>query len=318
MNRIERISAILIQLQSKKVVKGQEIADRFSISLRTAYRDIRALEQSGVPISSEAGIGYSLVEGYRLPPISFTQDEATAFLTADKLVEKFTDKTTASQYQSALFKIKAVLKNDEKDRVENLEENIDIVNEYDISIIEKPSDHIQTILSSISDKTALHLDYFALHSQEETTRNVEPIGIFLMGSNWYLIAFCLLRNDYRNFRLDRINKSIQTRLPFSQKHPSLKKYLKEFIKTKQGIHSIRIKVENSCLKYLGEQKYYHGFIKEKRHANHTEMIFLSSSLEGFARWFIMFGDLATISEPKELKLCVKQIATSILKKLEKQ
>lgn len=252
MNRIERISAILIQLQSKKVVKGQEIADRFSISLRTAYRDIRALEQSGVPISSEAGIGYSLVEGYRLPPISFTQDEATAFLTADKLVEKFTDKTTANHYQSALFKIKAVLKTDEKDRVENLEENIDIVNEYDIPYIEKPSNHIQTILSSISDKTALHLDYFALHSQEETTRYVEPIGIFLMGSHWYLIAFCLLRNDYRNFRIDRINKSIQTRLPFSQKHPSLKKYLKEFIKTKQGIHSIRIKVENSCLKYLGE------------------------------------------------------------------
>ncbi|MGZ4048643.1 MAG: helix-turn-helix transcriptional regulator, partial [Bacteroidia bacterium] len=67
MNRIDRISAILIQLQSKKIVKGQDIADRFSISLRTVYRDIRTLEEAGVPIVSEAGTGYSLMEGYRLP-----------------------------------------------------------------------------------------------------------------------------------------------------------------------------------------------------------------------------------------------------------
>ncbi|MGL4599624.1 MAG: helix-turn-helix transcriptional regulator, partial [Bacteroidia bacterium] len=73
MNRIERISAILIQLQSKKIVKGQDIANRFSISLRTVYRDIKVLEESGVPIISEAGIGYSLMDGYRLPPITFTR-----------------------------------------------------------------------------------------------------------------------------------------------------------------------------------------------------------------------------------------------------
>ena len=105
MNRIERISAILIQLQSKKIVKGQEIADRFQISLRTAYRDIRALEESGVPIISEAGLGYSLVEGYRLPPVMFSKEEAIAFLTAEKLIEKFTDAETFQVYSSGLYKI---------------------------------------------------------------------------------------------------------------------------------------------------------------------------------------------------------------------
>ena len=72
MTRFDRITAILVQLQSKKIVTAQEIADRFEISLRTVYRDIRSLEEAGVPISSEAGVGYSMMEGYRLPPIVFS------------------------------------------------------------------------------------------------------------------------------------------------------------------------------------------------------------------------------------------------------
>src|SRR5690606_10008011 len=70
-NRFDRIVAILVQLQSKRIVKAQELADRFEVSLRTIYRDIRTLEASGVPIISEAGIGYSIMEGYRLPPVMF-------------------------------------------------------------------------------------------------------------------------------------------------------------------------------------------------------------------------------------------------------
>ena len=91
MNRFDRITAILIQLQSKKVVRAQDLADRFDISLRTVYRDIRTLEEAGVPLYGEAGVGYSIVDGYRLPPVMFTQEEAMAFITAEKLMEKFTD-----------------------------------------------------------------------------------------------------------------------------------------------------------------------------------------------------------------------------------
>ena len=88
MNRLDRISAILIQLQSRRVVKAADIADRFNISLRTVYRDIRSLEEAGIPLIGEAGVGYSLADGYRLPPVMFTREEATAFLTAEKFIEK--------------------------------------------------------------------------------------------------------------------------------------------------------------------------------------------------------------------------------------
>jgi predicted DNA-binding transcriptional regulator YafY len=128
MNRIDRLTAILIQLQSKRVVKAQDIAERFTISLRTVYRDIRTLEQGGIPLIGEAGIGYSIMDGYRLPPIMFTKEEATAFLTAEKLIEKLTDTSTEESYKSAMYKIKAVLRATEKDYLENIDEHIEVLN----------------------------------------------------------------------------------------------------------------------------------------------------------------------------------------------
>tara|TARA_R110002073_G_C9461371_1_gene578752 strand:+ start:1636 stop:1941 length:306 start_codon:yes stop_codon:yes gene_type:complete len=95
-NRFDRIVSILVQLQSKRIVKAQELADRFEVSLRTIYRDIRTLEASGVPIISEAGVGYSIMEGYRLPPVMFTREEAGSFVAAEKLMQKFVDKSLGS------------------------------------------------------------------------------------------------------------------------------------------------------------------------------------------------------------------------------
>src|SRR5690606_28580630 len=112
--RFDRIIAILIQLQSKKIVRAQDLAERFGVSLRTVYRDIRTLEISGVPIYSEAGIGYSLMDGYRLPPVMFTREEASSFIAAEKLMQQFSDKELGEHYASAMFKLKAVLKSADK------------------------------------------------------------------------------------------------------------------------------------------------------------------------------------------------------------
>lgn len=315
MNRIERISAILIQLQSKKVVKGQDIADRFNISLRTAYRDIKALEETGVPIISEAGVGYSLVDGYKLPPIMFSKEEAIAFLTAEKLIEKFTDVETFGVYSSALYKIKAVLKSEEKEHIANMDSFIEVVkNPYQPNLQNTPN-FIQTILNGISQKRVLTLNYFAAHSQETTIRNVEPIGIFLSGSKWHLIAFCLLRKDYRNFRLDRIQTCECIESGFLQKHPLLKTYLKEITGKEKELQTVLIKVNNQIKRYLSEQKYYHGFVSDYTSKDHSELTFLCHSLEGFARWFMMYGDQAEIIQPPELKQRVIELCKLVSKKI---
>jgi predicted DNA-binding transcriptional regulator YafY len=124
MNRIDRLTAILIQLQSKRIVKAEEIAERFEISLRTVYRDVKSLMEGGVPIGSEAGKGYFIVDGYHLPPVMFNQEEASALLLAGKLVERMTDHSVRKAFESALLKIKSVLNDAEKDYLEMLQTSV--------------------------------------------------------------------------------------------------------------------------------------------------------------------------------------------------
>lgn len=311
MNRLDRITAILIQLQSRRVVKAQDIADRFNISLRTVYRDIRTLEEAGIPLVGETGVGYSIMDGYRLPPVMFTMEEATAFLTAEKLVEKLTDVSTDESFKSAMYKVRAVLRSAEKDHLEVMDNHIEVLGNPWIQKAKTESGSLQVILKGISNRQVLTITYFANHSQETTSRNIEPVGIFYMGSNWYLIAFCQLRNDYRHFRTDRITQIVSTPLPFKKEHPPLKHYLKQITRERQELHKVVMLVEKDILKYFGEQKYYNGYVSERVVKDKVEMTFLSCSLEGFARWYMMFGEKAEITEPPVLKEKIRQVALAI-------
>ncbi len=310
MNRIDRITAILIQLQSRKVVKAQDIADRFNISLRTVYRDVKTLEEGGVPVLGEAGVGYSLMEGYRLPPVMFTKEEATAFLTAEKMIEKLTDSSTEENFKSAMYKIRAVLRSSEKDYLETLDDHIEVLKSVGQRNRKPAIDSIQTILKSIVGKNVLSIRYFAHHNQQQSERNIEPIGIFLLENYWHLIAYCRLRKDYRDFRIDRINKIQVTDHVFQQSHPTLKTYLKQMSREK-NLETIVIRVNKSTANYLDDQKYYNGFVSQQEVDDKIEMTFLVPCDQGFVRWFLMYGDSATIVSPYSLKEKVKTLLKAI-------
>jgi predicted DNA-binding transcriptional regulator YafY len=314
MNRIDRIAAILIQLQSRRVVKAADIAERFNISLRTVYRDVKTLEEAGIPLIGEAGVGYSIMDGYRLPPVMFTREEATAFLTAEKFVETLTDTSTSANYRSAMYKVRAVLKNTEKELLEGMDDRIEVLKSMARANV-APTDHIQTILHSIAQKKVLALNYFAQHSQELTKRYVEPVGIFYSASYWHLIAWCRLRNAYRDFRIDRIKNLVVTDEYFTSEHPTLKDYIKQTARERQ-MERVVINVNKAIHSHLEHQKYYSGFVSEKMVGNFIEMTFLTTSLEGFARWLMMFGDEAEIIEPDSLKDRIRSIAEDILRKIE--
>lgn len=312
MNRIDRIAAILIQLQSRRVVKASDIALRFDISLRTVYRDVKTLEEAGVPIIGEAGVGYSIMDGYRLPPVMFTREEATAFLTAEKFVEKLTDGETSAHYQSAMYKVKAVLRSADKHMLEDIDSNIAVLRSRNHRPGDADHNALQPILNGITNKSVLGLDYFALHSQEHTTRHVEPVGIFFSEGKWHLIAFCRLRNDYRDFRVDRVKKLYTTGLKFEQEHPTLKQYLSRVAK-EQKLHTVVISVDSSACAFIDSQKYYSGFVSQETVGDAVQMTFLTHSIEGFARWYLMFGDKASIIQSDFLKEKVRTILEGVLK-----
>jgi len=315
MNRLDRLSAILIQLQSRKTLRAQDIADRFQISLRTVYRDIRSLEEGGIPIIGEAGLGYSLVEGYRLPPVIFTREEATALITAEKLVLSLTDTANGNSYSLALDKIRAVLKTTDKDYLEHIDHRIEVIknNKRKPELLAQ-ANPLQIILNAIASKKVMQLNYFAYYRQEHTCRLIEPIGVFYLDHYWHLIAWCRERKGYRDFRFDRITSVYATEEQFVDHHPSLKSYLRDQYE-KYQFHEITIRVDREAYLHLGEQKFYEGYISESQTLEGVEMQFMTISIEGFARWFMTFADYATIIHSDELKARVKSLYRTISKRM---
>jgi predicted DNA-binding transcriptional regulator YafY len=314
MNRIDRVTAILIQLQSRRVVKAQDIAERFKISLRTVYRDIKTLEQAGVPLFGEAGVGYSIMDGFRLPPVMFTREEAAAFLTGEKLMEKFTDPSTGSSYKSAMYKVRAVLRSSEKDMLENIEGRIEVIRKYAPPTAASVDGILQTLLRGISEKKVLHIRYAALHASQDTERNIEPVGVFFSGGYWHALAYCRLRSDYRDFRTDRVVSILGTEESFVQNHPSLSAYLQQ-LASEQKLETVVLGVDACAAQWLEVSKYYNGFVSERQLGSKFEMTFLTPHLEGFARWFLTFADQAEILSPDSLGTLLKQYVGKIAAKL---
>jgi predicted DNA-binding transcriptional regulator YafY len=310
MNRIDRISAILIQLQSRRVVKAGDIADRFNISLRTVYRDIKTLEEAGIPLIGEAGVGYSIMDGYRLPPVMFTREEATAFLTAEKLMEKLTDPLLDENYKSAMYKIRSVLRMAEKDFLENIDGHIEVLKSRRSSGTKLDLNPLQIILKGVGERTVLSIHYFAAHNQQKSERSIEPVGVFYQDSYWHLIAWCRLRQDYRDFRLDRISGISLTGERFRTQHLKLNEYISRSAR-ERNLQEVVIRVEKRVVPYINEQKYYNGFVSERDVDDKVEIRFLTEYLEGFVRWLMMYGDMAEIVTPKELKEKVREISGRI-------
>jgi predicted DNA-binding transcriptional regulator YafY len=306
MNRIDRLTAILIQLQTKKVVKAEEIADRFEISLRTVYRDVKALMEAGVPIGSEAGKGYFIVDGYHLPPVMFTQSEASSLMMAGKLVEKMTDKSIQHEFDSALNKIRAVLHDEEKEHLVNLQAHIEVRTPK--GGIDLPVSFLTDIQKAVVSKEVLLLDYFSSYNEELTKREVEPIGLFYYSSAWHLIAWCRMRNGYRDFRADRIRKLKNTGANFDGRNLlSLKEYLSTVMESNREMFRVVAVFEKQMLRFVGNSKYNYGFVSEEESEGKTRMTFLTGYLQYLCRWLLTFGQQVEIESPEEARDVVIQL-----------
>lgn len=300
MNRIDRLTAILLKLQSKRLLTGQEIADHFEISLRTVYRDIRSLEEAGVPIGAEAGKGYFIMEGYHLPPIMFTKEEASAVLVAGKFVEKQADKSVATHFSEAMLKIRAVLKNTEKEYLETLDDSVTVLKPI-IPKEDRFPDHFLTdIKNSLVQKCTLHFDYYSNYNDTFTTREVEPIGLCYYSNHWHLIAYCRLREAVRDFRTDRLMKlSLGTDNFDPTVHGDYRDHIAEVFNSGE-LQEVSIKVTDQVARYISDQKYYYGFVSEKEASDGVEMIFMVWEVAYFARWLLMFGKEVVILSPEAL------------------
>lgn len=307
--RFNRIVAIYFQLQAKTVVRAQDLADRFEVSPRTIYRDIRALEQAGIPIYGEAGTGYSLMEGYRLPATRFSQEEILSMAAAEKLMQKFVDPDLFKHFGSAINKIRSYLRYSEKVDITLLEENM-LMGSIENTFNEKVPSALSILFEGIAQHKIVQMAYQNSSSSEFSRREIEPVGVFHQGNFWYFMAYCHLREDYRQFRIDRIQEIKLSSQAFTQEHKPLSHYLnkKEDIPTT----AVRISVPRAFARYMQWDRPYYGFVSEEINGDNVIMTFKSRNVENeFARWYLMFADQSTILEPEALKEYVRKLIASI-------
>ncbi|OJJ21853.1 DNA-binding transcriptional regulator [marine bacterium AO1-C] len=226
--RLSRLTAIITQLQSKRVVTAKSLAEKHNVSIRTIYRDIRTLEKSGIPIVTEEGKGYSLVEGYHLPPVVFTEDEANALITLEQLAIKNKDQSLSNNASSAIEKIKAILRYSQKGNADLLAERVYFGGN---TSEKKTSNNLMQVQSAIIHFQVLKIEYRS-SAQKQTTRDIEPFAIYSVNGNFLLIAFCRLRSDFRVFRIDFIEKMMPQDETFAPHNMTMKKFFENYIKGK--------------------------------------------------------------------------------------
>ena len=222
--RLSRQTAILTQLQAKRLLTAKSLADKFNVSIRTIYRDIRTLEQAGVPIVTEDGKGYTIMEHYRLTPVTFAENEANALITAEQIVFKNKDTSFIKAYSEAIIKIKAILKNSIKNKVNLLAERVYFSqNETD----ERTSNHLLSIQFALTNFCQTAITYTD-EANNVTDRIIEPFALLSTQEKWLLIAWCRLRNTFRFFRLDRINKLTVFSEKFEPHKLTLQEYFEKY------------------------------------------------------------------------------------------
>lgn len=222
-SRLSRLTAILLKLQAGPAVSVHSLANQFEVSTRTIYRDLQALERAGVPLVTTKGQGYQLLAGYTIPPVMFTEAEANALIMAEKMIEKTEDASLIEAFQAAADKVRAVLKKSQKEKISLLADRIIIGKNWNYS---RSSAFLSEIQQALTNFNVLELDYRKADATESERRAVEPFAIYHnMDDHWVLIAWCRLRRDFRNFRLDRIEQLRRLMDTFEPHRLTLEEYV---------------------------------------------------------------------------------------------
>ncbi|MEP2101928.1 MAG: YafY family protein [Parasphingorhabdus sp.] len=209
MRRADRLFQIVQYLRGGRLVTAATLAERLEVSERTIYRDIADLQSTGVPIDGEAGIGYIMRSGFDLPPLMFTREEIVALVTGARMVRAWGGTAMMGAAEEALVKIETVLPEKERDRVGGTK-----IFAPEMGLGDQTRAIIDLCEAAIEARDILSFDY---HDQEgsATTRTVQPLGLWFWGKKWTLVAWCELRDDFRMFRLDRMEGLAKTGVTYA-------------------------------------------------------------------------------------------------------
>ncbi len=233
MSQLPRLISILTLLKSRRVLTATELSRKFDVSIRTIYRDVQKLIASGVPVITLEGRGYTLMDGYTVAPVQFTEKQANALITAQHLVSRTNDSSFVADFEEALTKIKSVFRSSILEKSELLHNNIHV---FDKRLEQISSNALSEIQLAITNFNYVEINYRKADDPNISFRKIEPCAIYSTENKWILIAWCHLRTAYRAFRIDRVQhfKILQDR--FEDRKFSIQDHFRNDCYAQGGVH----------------------------------------------------------------------------------
>jgi predicted DNA-binding transcriptional regulator YafY len=298
MNRIDRLTGTLLMLQSRHHVTVSAIASHWEISERTVYRDIAALCEAGIPIVWEPDVGYRLMGGYEIPPVMFSEQEALALFLGGEIAEQFADESLRQSLRSALVKIRMVLPGDRRKLLEGFKQSLGIWMSGQAPKISTRC--LIPLHNAVLRRRCVRLQYDTAGLGVVTERIVEPLGILYYASHWHLVAWCRLREDYRDFRLDRVKACEATGETFEGHSSfSVDGFVAERASTEELL-TVIVSVKNEVAERFRRSIHFDRCEETPVPNGGTRFRFQCPWWEGLSSWMLAFGPDLRVESPPSL------------------
>jgi predicted DNA-binding transcriptional regulator YafY len=312
MNRVDRLFSLVVLLQAHRRLRGEDLARELGVSRRTVYRDVAALTEAGIPVVSLPGQGYELMEGYFLPPVRFTVDEASALMLGARMLERQAAGRIAIGARSGAAKILTLLGGRTGDQVEAVSRAIDFVEmagQFDLD-----THMIAALQEAIASRRVVRLRYHSLSRQETSERDVEPERLTYWDGAWYLTAWCRLRCGTREFRLSRVDDLLVLPEAFERRSPTAD----EPAAPSPADIEVRVLVRRDAVRWVRERQHYalvDDHPADDREAGDRVFTYRVSALSEIEHWTRAWGAAVTVLSPAELRRSLRAEATQIAQML---
>lgn len=313
LNRTERLFAEVLLLQNRPNMTSRDLAEHFGVSRRTIFRDLRALSESGVPLTYAEEGGYEILEGYQLPPLMLSAQEAATLLVGTEFTKLQPDPSLRKQADDVALKIRSVLPSEVKEYIDRLQERT-VLDPYWLHAVPGPTEDDEgrwyELSRAVAQQFSVAMDYYVPSRDEVTKRTVDPLGLVYYTDRWNLIAYDHLRDDIRNFRLDRMESMHVTMNRFEPPEGfDLEAHLDARGKNQEH-YEIVIRFEHRT--YERARQYIPAQVQEERPTDEgIEVTFYFENLDYVARWLMRYGTEAEVLSPEPLQRAVRERAQAL-------
>lgn len=306
MNRTDRLLALVLELRGREWVRAEGLAHTFEVSVRTIYRDLLALNEAGVPVVSVPGRGYRLMEGYFLPPLHFTPQEAVMLTLGVGAVHKAFDAEYAGSAENAAKKLLAALPEERRADVEHLRDRIQVVGGEG----GRGADRLRTLRGALLDRRTVTFSYHKPDG-EPGVRRVDPLGLVYLHGVWLLAAFDHEREEGRNYRLDRM-EGVQVTSQSFTRDPALRV---ERQPEREGRDlTVRLRFPPGQARWVRERPSYFQ-TAERETPDGYEVTLTVRRTADLLPWVLSWGAQVQVLEPAALRDEVRAEARAMLEKL---